>query len=76
MCWIQGVVLNYFQLASTLWVDVTIWHLFRTVVCRVIEYMKKYVTKLPGCVIYRCWGRLLKTIKYTTFSAGEYHLCT
>lgn len=32
MCWVQGIFLNYFQLASTLWVDVTIWHLFRTVV--------------------------------------------
>lgn len=32
LCWTQGVLLNYFQLASTLWVDVIVWHLYRTVI--------------------------------------------
>jgi 7 transmembrane receptor (Secretin family) len=31
-CWTQGILLNYFQLASTLWIDVIVWHLYRTVI--------------------------------------------
>ena len=31
LCWIQGLLVNYFQLATVLWVDVVVWHLYRTV---------------------------------------------
>ena len=31
LCWIQGLLVNYFQLAAILWVDVVVWHLYRTV---------------------------------------------
>ena len=31
-CWIQGLFLNYFQLASIMWVDIVVWHLFCAVV--------------------------------------------
>jgi len=31
LCWMQGLLVNYFQLATVLWVDVVVWHLYRTV---------------------------------------------
>ena len=31
LCWVQGIFLNYFQLAAVLWVDVIVWHLYKTV---------------------------------------------
>ena len=31
LCWAQGLLVNYFQLATVLWVDVVVWHLYRTV---------------------------------------------
>ena len=32
LCWTQGIILNYFQLAGVLWMDVIVWHLYRTVI--------------------------------------------